>query len=162
MPASTFVVTAPNWSLMVRSELPGDAIVSAVRDEIRKEEREAAVDRVRTVDAVISETVSAQRILAALVAAFAALALVLARLGGLVRLLAREGAALVVIGLATGLAAMIVLQPVLQRLIIDAGPLSVPLGGAVVAFLFLVGMIAVAFPAICAARIDPVRHLRAE
>jgi len=66
MPAPNFVVPFPNWSILVRSSLPADSLLPAIRSAIGTEEREAAVDRVRTMDDVIADTVSAQRIVATL------------------------------------------------------------------------------------------------
>jgi putative ABC transport system permease protein len=189
MPAGNLVIPTLGWSVMVRSDLPTGALLTAIRDVIRTGEREAAVDRVRTMDDVIADTVSAQRIVATLLACFAALALVLASLGlysvltfmvaarlpelairaalgctprALVGLVGREGIALVAAGLGVGLAAMLPLQPLLRRFIFDVGPLSVVLCAAVLSILLFVGVTSVAVPALRAARIDPIRILRAE
>jgi predicted permease len=189
LPAATFVVAAPSWSVLLRSELPADALMPAVRNAIRTEEPEAAVDRVMTMQDVIADSVSAQRIVATLLVCFAVLALVLASLGlysvltftvvarlpelairaalgatprGLVGLVGREGIALVAVGVGIGLAAMAPLQPLLNRFFLDVGPLSAPLFAAVLSILLAVGVTAVAVPALRAARIDPIRVLRGD
>jgi putative ABC transport system permease protein len=189
MPAPNFVVPFPNWSIMVRSGLPADSLLPAIRSAIGTEEREAAVDRVRTMDDVISDTVSAQRIVATLLACFAVLALLLASLGlysvltftvaarlpelairaalgstprGLIALVSREGITLVVAGLGLGLAAMIPLQGLLRRFIFDVAPLNGPMCAAVLSILLAVGATAVAVPALRASQIDPIRILRGE
>jgi len=140
-------------------------------------------------DDVISGTVSAQRIVATLLACFAALALLLATLGlysvltfsvaarmpelairaalgstprGMLALVGREGIALVAVGLAIGLVAMVPLQGVMKRYAFDAAELSATLCVAVFAILLAVGMAAVIFPALRASRIDPIRILRGE
>jgi putative ABC transport system permease protein len=189
MPAPNFAVPVPGWSVLVRSDLPADSLMPAIRSAIAAEEREAAVDRVRPMDDVIADTVSAQRIVATLLACFAVLALVLASLGlysvltftvaarlpelairaalgstprGLIALVSREGIALIAVGLGLGLAAMIPLQGLLRRFIFDVAPLNGPLCAAVLAILLAVGATAVAVPAFRASRIDPIRILRGE
>src|SRR5208283_409443 len=156
---------------------------------IRAEEREAAVDRVKTMDDVIAETVSGQRIVATLLACFAGLALILASLGlygvltfafaarlpelairsalgstprALIYLVGREGIALVVAGLGIGFVAMVPVQSLLKQFIFDAGPLNVYVYAVVLATLLTVGVAAVFIPAVRASRIDPIRILRAE
>lgn len=74
----------------------------------------------------------------------------------------REGIALVAVGCAMGLAAMVPLQPLLKRFVFDVGALTVALGAAGLSILFVVGLAAVAVPALRAARIDPIRILREE
>jgi len=189
MPAPNFVVAFPNWSILVRSELPAASLLPAIRNAIGMEEREAAVDRVMSMDDVIAGTVSAQRIVATLLACFAVLALVLASLGlysvltftvaarlpelairaalgstprELLAMVGREGVALVGVGLAAGLVAMIPLQGLLKRYIFDVAQLSAPVYAAVVSILLMVGVVAVAVPALRASRIDPIRILRGE
>ena len=189
MAAPTLVINIPSWSIMVRSELAGESLVPAIRNAIRTEEREAAVDRVRTMDDVIAETVSAQRIVATLLASFAVLALVLASVGlysvltftvaarlhelairvalgstprALVGLVGREGIALIAIGLGMGLAATLPLHPLLRQLIFDVAPLSASVCAVVLSTLLTVAVIAVAGPALRVARIDPIRILRGE
>lgn len=189
MPASTFIAATPIWAILVRSDLPAQSLLAGIRGAVRAKEREAAVDHVKTMDDVIADTVSAQRMVAFLLAGFAALALVLASLGlygvltftvaarqpelairaaigatprGLLGLVGREGIALVILGLSVGLASMVPLEPLLQKYIIDITPLSAPICAAVLLILFVVGSAAVAAPALLAAHIDPMRILRGE
>jgi len=189
LPAPTFGIAAPSWSMLVRSDLPANALLPAIRAAIRSEDPEIAVDRVKAMDEVITDTVSAQRIVTMLLLGFAALAIVLASLGlysvltflvtarmpelavraalggtpgSLVLLVGREGLALVAIGLAAGIVAMFPLQPVLKRFILDVGPLTAPVAGAVALLLLSVGLTAAALPAWRASRVDPMRVLRGE
>ncbi len=187
MPASTFVGAMPSWSILVRSTLPAASLLPAVRDTVRSVEREAAVDRVSTMEDVIAGTVSAERIVATLLACFALLALTLASVGlygvlaftvaarrpelairsalgsspaALIGLVGREGMLLVTAGVAAGLAGMALLQPVLRKFVFDVGSLSSTSCAAVLLVLLAVGAAAVAVPALRAARIDPIRTLR--
>jgi putative ABC transport system permease protein len=189
MAAPSVPLNLPSWSIVVRSDLAADSLLPAIRKAVATEEREAAIDRVQTMDAAIAETVSAQRIVATLLAAFAGLALLLASVGlygvltftaaarlpelairavlgstprALAGLVGGEGAGLVALGLGIGFAAMLPLYPLLRRFIFDVGPLSISLCGAVLAVLLGVGAIAVAVPAFRAARIDPIRILRGD
>ena len=189
MPAPTFAVAEAHWSILVRSDLPASTLMPGIRLAIGTEEREAAVDRVMSMDDVVANTVSAQRIVATLLACFAVLALVLASLGlygvltftvaarlpelairaalgstprGLLALVGREGIALVAVGLGIGLAAMVPLQGVLRRYVLDAAQLNAMLCGTVLATLLAVGAVAVVVPALRAARVDPIRILRGE
>ncbi len=187
MPASTFVVAMPSWSILVRSTLPAASLLPAVRDTVRSVEREAAVDRVSTMEDVIAGTVSAERIVATLLACFALLALTLASVGlygvlaftvaarrpelairaalgsspgALIGLVGREGMLLVTAGVAAGLAGMALLQPVLRKFVFDVGSLSSTSCAAALLVLLAVGAAAVTVPALRAARIDPIRTLR--
>jgi putative ABC transport system permease protein len=129
------------------------------------------------------------QLVATLLAFFAVLALVLASLGlysvltftvvarlpelairaalgstprELLTLVGREGIALVAAGLGIGFAAMVPLQGILKRYILDAAQLNGLLCGAVLAILLAVGVVAVVVPALRAARVDPIRILRGE
>jgi len=189
MAAPTLPLDLPSWTILVRSEMPVASLLPGIRKAIAAEEREAAVDRIQTMDNVIADTVSAQRIVATLLASFAVLALLLAGVGlygvltftatarlpelairaalgstprGLAGLVGQEGGALVACGLAIGFAAMLPLYPLVRRFIFEVGPLSVSVCGAVGTILVAIAVLAVAIPAFRAARIDPMRILRGE
>ncbi|HEV2687819.1 MAG TPA: FtsX-like permease family protein, partial [Bryobacteraceae bacterium] len=189
LPASGFVVAFPSWSVLVRSDLPAASLLPAVRSAVRAEEPEAALDRVKTMEDVVSDTVSAQRIVASLLLSFAALALVVASVGlyslvtftvvarlpefairsalgstpgNSMALMGREGMTLVIAGLGAGLAATIPLRPLLTRFVFDVGSVSVPVFGGVALILLVVGAVAISVPSLRILRMDPVSILRRE
>jgi len=189
LPSAGVVVATPSWSLVVRSDLPEESLLPAIRAAIRSDEPEAALDRVKTMDEVVADSVSAQRIVGTLLACFAALALILASLGlyslvtftviarlpelairsalgstplALAGLAGREGLALVLAGLGIGMAAIVPLHGLLSHYVDDAGRLSAAVLGAVLLLMLVTGVSAVIFPALRAARIDPTRILRSE
>jgi len=189
MPAKSYANGRPIWSVVIRSARPAESLVPGIRRAIHSEEPEAAVDHVKTMDEVVADSVSAQRIVATLLLCFAGLALVLAGLGlyslvtftavarlpelairgalgasprALIQLVGREGVALVAAGLVTGLAAMIPLRPLLTKYVFEVSPIGVPAFGLVLLVLLAVGGVAVLVPALRAVRIDPIRVLRQE
>jgi len=189
MPARGYPAGLPAWSVVVQSSLPAESLVPSIRRAIRSAEPGAAVDHVETMDQVVADSVSAQRIVATLLLCFAGLALVLAGLGlyslvtftaaarlpelairgalgasprALVQLVCREGVALVAAGLVTGLAAIIPLRPLMAKYVFDAGPVSLPAFGLVFLVLLAVGGGAVLVPALRAVRVDPINVLRQE
>jgi len=189
MPAKSYTGSFPTWSVVIRSALPAESLVPGIRRAIHSEEPEAAVDHVKTMDEVVADSVSAQRIVATLLLCFAGLALVLAGLGlyslvtftaaarlpelairgalgatprALIQLVGREGMALVAAGLITGLVAMIPLRPLLTKYVFEVTPVSLPAFVLVLLVLLAVGGAAVLVPAIRAVRTDPIRVLRQE
>ena len=186
---SPSVDATPSWSVVVRSDLPAETLLPALRAAVRNDEPEAAIDHVKTMDKVVADSVSAERIVGTLLACFAGLALVLASLGlyslvtftviarlpelairsalgstpaALVGLAGREGLALVLAGLGIGLAAMFPLHGLLSHFVEDAGRLNAPVLGSVLLLMLVAGVSAVVFPALRASRIDPTRILRSE
>ena len=189
MPARSYANGRPIWSVVVRSELPAQSLVPGIRRAIHSEDPGAAVDHIETMDEVVADSVSAQRIVAALLLCFAGLALILAGLGlyslvtftaaarlpelairgalgasprALIQLVGREGVTLVAAGLVTGLAAMIPLRPLLAKYVFEVNPMSVPAFGLVLLVLLAVGGVAVLVPALRAVRVDPMQALRRE
>jgi putative ABC transport system permease protein len=189
LPALASVYAAPSWAVVLRSDLPGESLLPGIRAAVRATEKEAAVDHVKTMEDVVADSVSGQRIVATLLVCFAALALALASLGlysmvtfavvlrmpelairsalgstpsGLVSLVGRQGIALCLTGVGLGLAAMIPLRPLLAQFVFDVGRISVPVSGGVLLILLAAGVLAVAIPARRAGRIDAIRILRGE
>jgi ABC-type antimicrobial peptide transport system permease subunit len=187
LPSPGFAIAAPSWSVLVRSDLSAESLLPAIRSALRTEEPDAALDHVKSMDDVVSDSVSAQRIVATLLLCFAVLALVLASLGlyslvtfsvvarlpelairsalgstpgALVALVGREGIALVAAGLGIGLAAVVPLRPLLTKFVFDVGQIGALVFGAVLLTLSICAAVAVAVPALRAARIDPIRVLR--
>src|SRR5262249_58713890 len=70
----------PAWSLVIRSPLPIESLLPSVRQALSRADRDAAIDRVRTMDDVVVDSISNQRIVSALLVSFGALALALAAL----------------------------------------------------------------------------------
>lgn len=161
----------------------------AIRHAISGHEQDAVIGHVRTMDDVVYDSISYQRIVAALLVCFAILALTLAALGiygivsyvvaartpelairtalgstptALVVLVARQGMGLIAAGLALGFAAMIPVSSLLADFLYGVHRVNIPVFGAVLGILFMVGGMAVLAPAIRSARIDPIRALRQE
>jgi predicted permease len=178
-----------DMSLVVKTAVPEASIVSPVRQAIKEVARDVALTNVRSMDEVIEQSLSGRKLTLALFAIFAGVALALAvsglygviyylvtqrtreigirvalgaDKGRIVRLVLRHGAALVFVGLVAGLLGAFALSRMLNRLLYGVGvhdPVTfvlVPVGLAAVALL------ATAFPAWRAARVDPVIALRAE
>jgi putative ABC transport system permease protein len=189
MPAKSYSSGRPIWSIVIRSELPADSLVPGIRRAIHAEEAQAAVDHIETMDEVVADSVSAQRIVATLLLCFAALALILAGLGlyslvtftaaarlpelairgalgaspgALIGLVGFEGIALVAAGIITGLAAVIPLRPLIAKYVFEVSSISVPALGLVLLILLAVGGVAVLVPALRAVRVDPIQALRRE
>ena len=187
IPARSYSVLFSSWSIVVRSSLPAELLMPAIRQAISSDEQDAVVSHVSMMDDVISDSISYQKIVAALLVCFAILALTLAALGvygivsyivatrtselairaalgstptGLTGLVARQGLGLVAAGLAIGFAATIPVNSLLADFLYDTRQINIPVFGAVLGILFIAGGVAVVGPAMRSARIDPIRALR--
>jgi putative ABC transport system permease protein len=189
LPATNYVVALPSWSIVVRTALPAESLLPEIRTAVRAQEPEAAIDRIKTMDEVVVDSLSAQRIIAGLLSSFAVLALVIAALGlygliaftvisrlpelairsvlgsspiTLLRLVSRDGVSLMAAGATIGFATAISLRPLLARFVFDVGQLNAQVFFAALFILIVVGCAAGAVPILRAVRIDPIRILRRE
>jgi len=173
--------------LVVRTTVPPETLVPAIREAIRRVDGTVPVYRALTMEQVISQSLAMRRLVLGLLAGFACLAVVLAAFGlhGVVslrvsqrtrelgvrmavgarpadvfRLVMGQGAAMTAVGLGAGLVAAFVLAQVLasQWHGVSAGdPWTF---GAVAALLAAVAMVACWVPARRATRMDPLQALR--
>jgi predicted permease len=176
-------------TLMVRTSGSPQALASTVRKELATLDRDLPPGRVQTLEEVAAGSLERQRFLLRLLAGFALVALALAAVGvygvmsytvaeripevgvrlavgaspgDIVRLILREGIALGASGVAIGLVLAAVGAGALRTLLFEVPPRD-PLSLAAVAGLLLLATLAAAWlPARRAARIDPIKALRAE
>jgi predicted permease len=189
MPASTYIAGPPAWSLVIRSPLPIESLLPSVRQVLATAEPDAAIDRVRTMDDVVVESIANQRIVSTLLVAFAVLALALAALAvysivafsvaartpelairaalgsapaALVRLVARQGVGLVLTGIVLGVAATMPSSALLANYLFGVRRVTGPVFAGVAAVLLVAGALATLIPSARTARIDPMQALRQE
>jgi putative ABC transport system permease protein len=176
-------------SIAVRSPLPMDSLAPLIRREIRSLDPQAGVYRVKTMQDVLSDSVSNQRITATLLTLFAGLALILAAFGlhgvmsylvterrhefairlaigarpaEVMRMVFRQSFTMVGIGIALGLGAAFAVSKTLPSLLYGVSELDAVTLTAAVVVLASVAAAAVGVPALRALRIDPIVALRQE
>jgi putative ABC transport system permease protein len=176
-------------SIIVRSRTSPEALMAAVRREVRNVDPSQPIHNVRTLEQIRSESIAPERFILALVGSFAAIALVLATVGiyGLLsysvarrtreigirmalgaqardvrKLVMRQGLSLALTGVAIGLACAFALTQVINTLLFEVSPTD-PLTFALIALLLaLVALLACWIPARRATKVDPMVALRSE
>lgn len=176
-------------AFVVRSPLPAEALIPAVRGIVRAIDPEIPIFKAETMESWVSGTVAVPRMTSVLLAGFAGLAVLLVAVGifavmayavsqrtreigvrmalganssAILGGVTRDAARLAVAGIAIGLLGSWLLPRVLSTLLVGvsaADPL-VWLGAA--ALLLIVALVASWVPARRASRVDPVTALRAE
>ncbi|HEU4630001.1 MAG TPA: ABC transporter permease [Gemmatimonadaceae bacterium] len=182
----------PGWrsfSYVVRTAGPPTAVAGAVRNVIRTLDATVPVRNVRTLDAVLAESVAPARWSTTLLGVFAGVALVMAALGvfgvlsfvvaqrtrelgirmalgaapsAVRRTVVRQGLRLVVAGLALGLAGAFALTRLMGSLLYGVAPTDPATYAGVAAVLVGTAAVASWLPARRATRVDPIIALRAE
>jgi len=176
-------------SLVVRSDAPGKTLVARVKNAIWSVDKDQPVYNIRTMDTIIAELTSAQRVAFVLLGIFAFLAVTLAAVGiyGLtsysvsqrthevgirmalgaqrrqvMELMVGQSVRLAVAGVAIGTASALVLTQLMSSLLygVSASDPATFAGAAVL--LTLVSLAAAYFPARRATRVDPMIALRYE
>jgi putative ABC transport system permease protein len=174
-------------TLVVRTAGPPANLASAVRDVVRDLDRDQPVANVRTLDEVVSASVTQPRFRTLLLGVFAAIALLLAGIGvygllahgvtqrinefgvrmalgaspaGVLRLVLRQGLMLTIVGLAIGLAAAIAIVRALNTVLFDISPWDPMAWVGSTVTLLVVTVLASWLPARRAVRVDPVGALR--
>jgi predicted permease len=176
-------------SMIISTNVPPETLTAPARDLIRRTHPSLAIFGVRTMEQIVSDSLSETSLYTWLVGSFALLALVLASAGiygvmsyavaartrefgirfalgadrrGVQRLVLRHAAAVAGVGIGIGLVGMMVSVRFLESLIVGGGrvqPLPVAAAGAVLA---LVALMASIVPARRAASVDPMGALREE
>ena len=173
--------------LIVRSDLPSDAMVEPVRRAVRELDSELPLANVRPLDAVAGAAVATRRLALSLVAAFGLVALFLAVIGiygviaqavqqrsrefgvrqalgatrgDIMRLVFSSGAVLTVAGLLGGIALAIVSTRLLTALLYGVTPLDLPTFAGVAVILLTAAAGAAYVPARRATRISAAAALR--
>ena len=183
-----FAQTPLMWLyVMVRSPGTVESVARTLRASVPSVHPSLTAGNIRSMEAVISQSVAEPRFNMILVSAFAALALLLASIGiygviaysvaqrtheigvrmalgaarpDVLRLVLFEGAGMALAGVAVGLAGAVALTRVMSGLLVGISPRD-PLTFAAGAFLLLaVAVIASSVPALRAARIEPMTALR--
>jgi putative ABC transport system permease protein len=176
-------------TLVARTALGPAAIAAAIRDRVRKVDRDVAVPEVRTMTHLLSNSLAQRRFQAGLLAAFAGLALLLASIGiygvvsytaaqrrpeigirvtlgadprNVLSLMLLQGIRPVAIGVVVGLIAAAGLTRFLASLLFEVKPLDPLTFAAVPVLLSLIAVLACYLPARQAALIDPMTILRQE
>ena len=169
--------------LVVKSQLPTEQIIAAVRREVRAVHAGAPIFQVSTLDEVRAESLSEERLLLRMLWAFAGAALLLAALGtygvvsfavqqrtrefgirlaigadaGRVRaLVLRQAAALIIVGAALGLGGALLAGRVVETLLFGVTPFDVMSYAAATAALALAVLGAAWWPARRASRVNPL------
>jgi predicted permease len=170
-------------TIAIRTAGDSTSMVGAVRREIAALDPELPFYRVRTMEDIMSESLTSRRTPTMLAVAFGVVALFLATIGiygvlayqvtqrrremgirialgsdaaGIFGLILREGATLLVIGFAAGLAGAFALRGTISAQLYDVQPMDPLVVTAMAAILALVGLLACAIPARRAAKIDPL------
>jgi putative ABC transport system permease protein len=176
-------------ALVVRTALDPSSLAAAVANAIHEVDPEVALLNVRTMDDLVSASLSPQRFTMLLLAAFAGLALLLAAVGiysvisysvsrrtheigirtalgaaqgEILRLVLKQGAKLALVGVALGTLAALALTRLMQGLLYGVSATDAATFVAVAVFLIAVALLACYIPARRAMRIDPVVALRYE
>jgi ABC-type antimicrobial peptide transport system permease subunit len=166
-----------------------EAITNAIRERVRRLDRDLPVEGAIAMESVLSSSVAPQRLMTVALAAFAVVSLLLATVGlygvlafsvtqrvreigvrvamgarpaDILGLIVRQGLLLVAIGLILGLAAAVAATRVLGQLLYQVEPTDPGTFAAVAVCFAVVGAIACLLPARRAARVDPVVALRTE
>jgi putative ABC transport system permease protein len=174
-------------TLVVRTSTPAGQMASQVRDAVRAIDPQQPLANIRTLDDVVSASVSQPRFRTTLLGVFAAIALALAAIGvygllahgvaqrinefgvrmalgaspsGVVRLVVRQGLTLAIGGIAIGLVLAVAAVRALNSVLFEVTPWD-PIAWIVAASTLLaVALLASWLPARRALRVDPVVALR--
>jgi len=176
-------------SLVMRTSLSPESLAPAATGVIHSLDAEEPVEDVRTMDAVLDETLTSQRFSALLLGLFAGVALALASVGiysvlsyivrgrsreigirtalgartaDVVRLVVLEGMTPAIIGVAAGAVSALGSAKLLEKLVFGVSASDPLTLAAVAATLLVVALLASLLPAYRASRLDPLRVLRAE
>jgi putative ABC transport system permease protein len=175
-------------SIVLRTSVPPASLAQSAAGVVRAMDPEQPVEDVRTMDAVLDDTLTAQRFSALLLGLFAGVALALATVGiysvlsyivrgrsreigirtalgartaDVVRLVVVEGMTPALIGIAGGVVAALGAARLLQKLVFGVSASDPLTLGVVAGTLALVSLLASLVPAYRASRLDPQTVLRA-
>jgi putative ABC transport system permease protein len=176
-------------SVVVRTSADRRSSIGALRSALRKEDPQLPIQAIRTMDEVVDRSVSQRRFQLSLMGVFAVSALLVASLGiygvvaysvarrgneigirmalgaersRLLGLVIRQGMMPVLVGLAAGLLAALLLGRAIRRLLFEVQPADPLTIAGVTIVLLLVGVLACFIPARRAAGTDAVAALRCE
>jgi putative ABC transport system permease protein len=176
-------------TIVVRTELSASAAAAAVRDAISKFDREFPVDRIETMEQLLSRSVAQPRFRTLILIAFSILSLVMASIGiygvmnylviqrtrefgirlslgatrgDLFRLVFGRAAILIGVGTCLGLSGAIVLVRFIAKLLFQTPAMDAMTFAAAPVVLVAVAMLASFLPARRATRVDPIVALRYE
>jgi putative ABC transport system permease protein len=166
---------APFWgaNLVVKSTLALSSVAAAIRQEVRKIDKDLPVTDVSMLPDRIEASVAQPRFGTLLLSLFAAMALVLAATGIFGRALGAqtgdvlnqvlwEGGQLAAVGLALGLGGSLAATRLMATLLFGVKPADPLTFGSVASLLACVTLAATYFPARRATRVDPIVALRHE
>ncbi len=175
--------------LLVRTSLDPQVLAPAVREAVSSLDRSLGVSAVKTMDAVLSDSIARPRLSAMLLGFFAVLAVGLAAIGvygvlafvvtqrtreigvrmalgaeraQVLLLFLKQGARLVLTGAAIGMAGALVSGRLLRSILFETMPADPVSALATLLVLIVVGIAAVFLPAQRASKVDPMQALRAE
>jgi putative ABC transport system permease protein len=180
---------APNhfMTLVVRTDTDPSAIVPAIRAKVFELDHELPLQRVTTLDKLISNSIRQQRFACAVLSVFAGVALVLALAGlygvisysvaqrtrelgirvvlgaqvtDVVRLVLKQGMTFVLLGEVVGIAGAFALTRLIGGLLFGVSPTDAKTFVTVAVSLFLVALVACYVPARRATRVDPLVALK--
>jgi putative ABC transport system permease protein len=176
-------------SFVVRSPLPPESLIAAIREQVRQVDPQQAISEPRTLDAMVQKSVAQPRLNMALLVGFAVIALILACVGiygvvaysvaqrrqeigvrmalgatraQVVRLFLGRSAMAAAVGLAGGSVAALMLVRLLRSQLYGISPYDPPTFVASIFLLTLPVLLASLRPALRAASVNPVEALRAE
>ena len=179
----------PAMSLVVRSSVEPSSLSASVRQAVNEVDRSVPVADVKTMDHVVSESITQPRFNLFLLGLFSAVAMLLsaagiygvtaytvtqrthelgirialgAQVGDVLKMILGQGMAVIGIGLIAGLAAAFGLMRLLRSLLFGVGENDPLTFAAITGVLVLVALIACYIPARRATKVDPLVALRAE
>jgi putative ABC transport system permease protein len=179
----------PTMSLVVRSSVEPASLSGSVRQVVNEVDKSVPVSQVRTMDHIVSESITQPRFNLFLLGLFSAVAMVLsaagiygvtayavtqrthelgirialgAQVSDVLKMILGQGMAVIAIGLALGLVAALVLMRLLRSLLFGVGENDPLTFVAITVVLLFVALIACYIPARRATKVDPLEALRYE
>jgi len=179
----------PSMSIVVRSSLPSDQVVTSLRRQVAALDADQAVADIRPMPALVAASMTQQQFTSGLLGVFALLATTLAVIGlygvttlyvaqrrhefgirmalgarpaDVLRLVMTDGARMIAIGAIAGVAAAFAARRVLSGLLFGVTASDVTTYAAGTVLVCVVGLIACFVPARRAAAADPLRAMRSQ